>query len=148
MTKKTILLVLPACDYGTKKEDQIISALESEGVNVISRAQSNLPTEDLIEICDKCCFAGFDHDLHSSEAPSGWIQGQGARRPARRVSQQIFQTVEAFRMTGKPAFYVNYVWMDNILAAPIKFFELRDWDAPYTLLNRHQTEALYCASGF
>ncbi len=148
MPPKTLLLVLPACDYGTDKDREITAAMESEGVKVVNPATSELSYDDMMKSCDKCCFAGFDHDLHSEEAPSGWMINQGVRRPARRISQQIYQMADAFLAAGKPVYYVNYVLMDGALATPIKFIEHSSWEAGYTLLNRHQTEALYCAAGF
>jgi hypothetical protein len=149
MSQYTILLIQPTCDYGTEKEADIIAKMQKEGVEVINLNGATQNISELVALCDKCCFSGFNHDLEADEVPSGWLKSEASgitvNRPARRISFDVASTVEDFYEADKPVYYMTYEVFkddDRILFKQIIPLEADSWDSEYILLDERQTQAL------
>ncbi|MDE0723852.1 MAG: hypothetical protein OSB62_04040 [Alphaproteobacteria bacterium] len=149
MPKRTILLVQPTCDYGTEKEADIIAKMQKEGVEVINLNGATQSISELVALCDKCCFSGFDHDLEADEIPSGWLKSEAGgitvNRPARRIPFDVASTVEDFYEADKPVYYMTYDVIEDggrVLFKQVIPLEADSWDGEYILLDELQTEAL------
>ncbi len=149
MPKHTILLVQPTCDYGTEKEADIIAKMQKEGVEVINLNGATQSISELVALCDKCCFSGFDHDLEADEVPSGWLKSEAdgitISRPARRIPFDVASIVEDFYEADKPVYYMVYEIVKDsgrMLLKQVFSLEADSWDDEYILLDEPQTEAL------